>query len=398
MRDLRFCCGWILLNEERRIQTVREKTQIVRGDGPEPTTGSISVPIYRAATYIHNTLEYDKDSFYYSRCDIPTRRALEKQVAVLEHGADALAVTSGLAAFTSVLKLFDPGDRVIVSSDLYGGSYRLCTQIYERYGIHFDYVDTWDIEAVRKAVRKETKAIFVETPSNPALRVTDLRAVSEIAREQEAYLIVDNTFMSPYFQKPIDHGADIVIHSATKYLGGHNDVLAGIIVTKTEELREKLYFYVMSEGNPLSPDDSWLTLRGMETLSVRLDRQQENAFALYKFLKTLQTVDSVIYPGDPNHQDHDIAKKQQSGFGGMLSFNIKDAGKAPEYFARFRIINQGGSLGGVQSLISIPNASLQVPIPEAQRRHTGVTDALFRLSVGIEDVEDLKEDLAQALR
>lgn len=375
----------------------RENTLIARGHGVFDSTGSISVPLYRSATYTHSSLEHEENGFYYSRCATPTRRALEKQVAALEHGADALAVTSGLAAMDVILRLFEPGDKVIVSGDIYGGSYRLFDQVYSRYGIIFDFVDTWNLDRVKEAVTENTKGFFIETPSNPMLRVTDIKAVSEIAGEIGATLIVDNTFLSPLFQKPLDLGADIVIHSATKFLAGHHDVLAGIIVTKTKEMWEKLSFYVMSVGNPLSADDSWLTIRGIETLSVRLQRQQENAGELVNFLKSLPAVKRVIYPGDEGHPDHEIAKKQQRGFGAMISFEVKDASKAPLYFEKFKIIYQAGSLGGVQSLVNLPNYSLQCPVPKELRDHTGVNDALFRLSVGIEDVEDLKKDLAQAL-
>lgn len=375
----------------------RENTLIAHGWKTADDTGCISPPVYRSATFVHDSLEHNDDFFYYARCDTPTRRYLEKQVASLEHGADALALASGLAAIDTVLKLFDPGDTIVVSADLYGGSYRLLQNIYSKYGLNFRFADTWDIDSVKEASDGPVKAYYIETPSNPMLRITDIKAVSEIAKEKGALLIVDNTFLSPLFQKPIDLGADIVIHSATKYLAGHNDVIAGIIVTKTKEMREKLYFYVYSTGNALSPDDSWLTMRGMETLSVRLMRQQENAAELARFLKTLPNVKRVIYPGDEEHPEHELAIRQQKGFGSMISFEVTDAAKAPSYFKKFRLIYQAGSLGGIQSLISIPNASLQCPIPEELRRHTGVTDALFRLSVGIEDVEDLKEDLAQAL-
>ena len=375
----------------------RENTLIARGGGVFDSTGSISVPVYRSATYTHNTLDYDPNAYYYSRCDTPTRRALEKQVAALEHGADALAVTSGLAALDIVMKLFSQGDKVLISSDLYGGSYRLFNEVYSKYGIVFEYADTWDLEDVKAKAKGGIKGIIVETPSNPMLRISDIRAISEIAKEEGALLIVDNTFLSPLFQKPIDLGADIVIHSATKYLAGHNDVLAGIIVTATKELREKLYFYVMSIGNALSPDDAWLTIRGIETLSVRLQRQQDNAKELFKFLKNHPAVEFVIYPGDPEHPEHDLAKRQQTGFGAMISFVVKDKDRTPEFFGKFKTIYQAGSLGGVQSLINLPNSSLQCPIPLEQRLHTGVSDGLFRLSVGIEDVEDLKDDILQAL-
>lgn len=378
---------------------LREKTRIARGAGPDPATGSLTAPVYRSATYIHE-IHYDEkvEGIYsYARCEAPTRRALEHEIAALEHGADALGVSSGMAAVSLVARLFLPGDHVIVSSDLYGGTYRLFTEVYGRYGIHFEYVDTWDLEAVRQAIRPQTKAIFVETPSNPCLHVSDIQAIARLAQKQKAYLIVDNTFLSPYFQKPLDLGADIVIHSATKYLAGHNDVLAGLIVTKTKELREELYFYLMCEGCNLSQDDAWLVLRGMQTLAVRMDRQQSNALELVDFLKQLPNVEKVIYPGDPSHPDYELMSRQASGYGGMITFYMRDAEMVPEYLKRFRVINHGGSLGGVQSLISQTGVALQRPIPEEQRLHTGVTDALMRLSVGIEDVEDLKEDLRQAL-
>lgn len=382
---------------EKSNLSFRENTIIARGGGIFDSTGSVSAPIYRSATYVHGTLVHQKDAFYYSRCDTPTRRALEKQAAVLEHGEDALAVTSGLAAIDIVIRLFEPGDRIIVSNDLYGGSYRLFEQVYSRYGLKFDYVDTWNTAEVVNAITGDTKGIFIETPSNPMLRVSDIRALSKIAKGIGALLIVDNTFLSPLLQKPIDLGADIVIHSATKFLAGHNDVLAGLIITATQEMRDKLEFYVMSVGNALSADDAWLTLRGIETLSVRLLRQQENAIELSRFLKTVPGVKKVWYPGDEEHPDHKLAERQQKGPGSMISFEVKDISKAPRYFEKFKMIYQAGSLGGVQSLISIPNASLQCPIPQAQRDHTGVNDGLFRLSVGIEDIEDLKNDLGQAL-
>lgn len=379
---------------------IREETRIARGAGPDREYGSLTVPIYRSATYIHPIHPDEKQEgvYTYARCEAPTRRALEHEIACLEHGADALGVSSGMAAISLVARLFVPGDHVIVSSDLYGGTYRLFTEVYGRYGIEFTYVDTWKIEEVKAAVKKNTKAVFIETPTNPCLHVTDLGAVSDIAKAQKALMIVDNTFLSPYFQKPLDLGADIVIHSATKYLAGHNDVLAGLIVTKTGELREKLYFYLMCEGCNLSQDDAWLVSRGMQTLAVRMEKQQKNAFILADFLETLPNVEKVIYTGNPNHPDYELSKKQTTGFGSMITFYMKDGSRMSEYLARFRIINHGGSLGGIQSLISRAGVTLQKPVPEEQRLRTGVTDNLLRLSVGIEDAEDLKEDLEQALR
>lgn len=378
----------------------REKTVIVRGEGPDRCTGSISTPIYRSATYIHAEIGEEPGKYYYARCETPTRNALEREVARLEGGKGALATSSGMAAISIVLKLFNPGDHILVSGDLYGGTYRLFQEVYGRYGLQFEFVPTWDLEILKGSIRKNTKAIFVETPSNPCMHVTDIQAVSEIARAAHALLIVDNTFLSPYFQKPITFGADIVIHSATKYLAGHNDVLAGVVVTATEELRQKLYFYLMSEGCTLSADDAWLVLRGIKTLSVRLDREEENALKIVDFLKHHPKVEKIYYPGDPDHPDYELSRKQTTGFGGMLSFDVKGIQEKEEvltFLKKFRIINVGGSLGGVESLITYPYLETQLPIPEEQKESVGVGRSMFRLSVGIEDVQDLIEDLDQAL-
>ena len=391
---------------------MRENTRLVRCTGPDPLTGSLSVPIYRSSTYHHAEQDYDPEKFYYSRCDTPTRRAFEKQLAALEQGVDAVATTSGMSAIAVVLKLFNPGDHVIVSGDLYGGSYRLLTNVYKKYGIDFEFINTWDIETVRNSIRPNTKGLLIETPSNPAMHVTDIRGLADIVNEvnksrgvaadaapdsNRLFFAVDNTFLSPYFQKPLTLGADIVIQSATKHISGHNDVLAGAVIVKEKSLREFFYFYAMSEGNVLSADDSWLALRGLQTLSVRLDREQENAFAIVDFLKKHPAVESVIYTGDPDHPVYEPTKRQTTGFGSLISFYVKDAAKIPEILGRLKIINVAGSLGGTQSLITYPNAGIQLPIPKEQRESTGVTDNFLRLSVGIEDVKDLIEDLDQAL-
>ena len=408
------------------MSKMRENTRLARGSGPDPVTGSLSVPIYRSATYHHPEISYDPDKYYYSRCDTPTRRAFEKELAYLEHGEDAVATTSGMSAIALVLKLFGPGDHVIVTSDLYGGSYRLLTNLYARYGIEFQFINTWNLEDVKKSIKPNTKGFLIETPSNPAMHVTDIESISRLVREiniergietgkresgsadahpdinavlesKRAYLIVDNTLLSPYFQKPLTHGADIVVHSATKYIAGHNDVLAGAVVVKKKAIREFFYFFAMSEGGVLSADDSWLALRGLQTLSVRLDREQENAFEVVKFLKQNPAVEKVIYAGDPEHPDYELSKKQTTGFGALVSFYVKEPEKIPEILERLRVINVAGSLGGTQSLITYPSSGIQLPIPEEQRLETGVTDKLLRISIGIEDVRDLIDDLDQAL-
>lgn len=408
------------------MSKMRENTRLARGSGPDPITGGLSVPIYRSATYHHPEVSYDPDKYYYSRCDTPTRRAFETELAVLEHGADAVATTSGMSAIALVLKLLSPGDHVIVTSDLYGGSYRLLTNLYARYGIEFQFVNTWNLEDVKKSIKLNTKSFLIETPSNPAMHVTDIEALAELVSEinaergitvqtvdeenadahpdinkvlesKRAYLIVDNTLLSPYFQKPLTHGADIVIHSATKYIAGHNDVLAGAVVVKEKSLRDFFYFFAMSEGGVLSADDSWLALRGLQTLSVRLDREQENAFEVVEFLKKHPAVEKVLYAGDPEHPDYELSRKQTTGFGALISFYVKDPEKIPELLERLKIINVAGSLGGTQSLITYPAAGIQQPIPEEQRIETGVTDKLLRISIGLEDSRDLIEDLEYAL-
>lgn len=379
---------------------MRENTKIVRGEGPDRCTGSISMPVYRTATFIHPELGEEPGKYYYARCEEPTRNCLERKISMLEEGNGAIATSSGMAAISVVLKLFQAGDHIIVSGDLYGGSYRLFADVYARYGLEFSFVHTWDLAQVEAAVKDNTRAIFIETPSNPVMYVTDIEGCAEIAHRHGCLLIVDNTFLSPYFQKPIRYGADIVLHSATKYLGGHNDVLAGLVVAKTAELRQKLYYYLMCEGCNLSSDASWLVLRGIKTLGVRMDRTEKNAVEITKFLKTLPRVRKVYYVGDPEHPQYQLSLKQTTGFGGMISFDVEGV-DTPEdvirIFRKFQIINVGGSLGGVDSLITHPFLETQLPIPEEQKESVGVTRAMFRLSVGIEDVEDLKEDLAQAL-
>ena len=377
---------------------MHKNTRIIKGTDVDEATGCISVPIYRGVTYRHKSLEHKPENFAYARCDTPTLRALGRYMSSLDSGARAFATSSGMGAISVVLKLFGPGDHIIVTSDLYGGTYRYFEDYYRKYGFDFEYIDTSDIELVKRTVRDNTKAIFIETPSNPVMHVTDIKAMAEIAHEAGALLIVDNTFLTPYFQRPLELGADITVYSATKYLGGHNDILAGIIVASTAELGDRIYTIYMAEGNTLSSEEAWLLIRSLKTLSVRLDRQEKNALELAQFLKTLPEVEKVFYVGDPEHPDHELSKRQTDGFGAMISFYIKHSENVERYLTSLKVITFAESLGGVESLITYPFLTTQRPIPEEMKNAVGDTDRLIRLSVGIEDIEDLKEDLRQAFR
>lgn len=377
---------------------MREKTRMVHGyTGIDKATGAISFPIYQGVTFAHPALGETTKGFAYARADSPTRQELERTLALLEHGTRAWAFSSGMAAISIFIKLFEPGSHLIVSEDLYGGTYRLFTEIYGPYGFEFDYVDTSSLEAVKSAVKPNTKGIFIETPSNPMMHVTDIRAVSELIKGIGGIVAVDNTFLSPYYQKPLDFGADIVIHSATKYIGGHNDVLSGAIVVRDEKWIEPIFRLAMSEGGTLGPHDSWLLLRSLKTLSVRMDRQQENALRITEYLKKHPKVEAVHYVGDKEHPDYETTSKQTTGFGGMISFSLKSGEKVPEILKRFEVITFAESLGGVESLITYPMVQTHGAIPIEMREKLGVNDRLLRLSVGIEDVKDLLEDLEQAL-
>jgi len=389
--------GLLGIEQDCQVSRFRENTRLVRGyGGIDIETGSVTTPVYQSATFVHPGYE-QSTGFGYSRYGNPTRLELENTIAMLEHGIKAWAFSSGMAAISTMLKLFKPGDHILVSDDLYGGTYRLFTNVYGEYGLQFDYIDTTDTEEIKKNLKPNTKAIFVETPSNPMMKVTDLRAVSDLIKERKGLLIVDNTFLSPYFQKPIDFGADIVIHSGTKYIGGHNDILSGFIVVAHKNLIEPVFMLAMSEGGMLPPYDSWLTLRSLKTLGIRMERQQQNAFALMEVLKKHPKVEKVYYVGDPEHEKFEISKKQTTGFGGMISFRLKNADEIPEILNRFRLILFAESLGGVESLVTYPLMQTHGAIPEEMRNRLGVDKHLLRLSVGIEDSRDLVEDLLQAL-
>lgn len=377
---------------------MRKETQVVRGyNCIDKNTGSISFPIYQSATFRHPGLN-ESTGYDYSRTQNPTREELEKTIAKLENGSDGLAFSTGMAAISAVLTLFNPGDSIIVSDDLYGGTYRIFEEIYKRYGIKAVYVDTQSIDNISQAADESTKAVFIETPSNPIMKVSDIKATADYAKSNGLLTIVDNTFLTPYFQKPLDLGADIVVHSATKYLGGHNDTLAGLVVSKDSKIGESLRFIQNSIGSVLSPFDSWLILRGIKTLGVRLEAQQKNALEIANWLKNHSKIDEVYYVGLTDHPSYEISKRQASGFGSMISFTVKDSALIESVLQNLKLIFFAESLGGVESLITYPWTQTHADIPEEIRNRIGVNDKLLRLSVGIESALDLIEDLEQALR
>lgn len=357
--------------------------------------GAISFPIYQTATYAHPGV--GKSTGYdYSRLQNPTREQLEKVVASLEKGIDALALSSGMAAISLMMELFSPGDHIIVDADLYGGSIRLFRNVSEKNGITFTSIDCCR-ENVEEHIRENTKAIYIETPTNPMMHVTDIAALSETARRHNLLLIVDNTFLSPYFQNPLELGADIVVHSGTKYLGGHNDTLAGFLVTGREDISERFRFLIKTTGAGLAPFDSWLILRGIKTLGIRMDRAQENALRIAAWLKGQSGVTEVLYPGLPEHPGYEIMKRQARGFGAMLTFQVESKELALSILENVRLIRYAESLGGVETLITYPTTQTHADVPEEIRLKNGITDCTLRLSVGIEDAEDLIEDLAATL-
>ncbi|RHV34385.1 PLP-dependent transferase [Coprococcus sp. OM04-5BH] len=360
-------------------------------EGKTDNYGALTFPIYQTATYAHPAVG-QSTGYDYSRLQNPTREHLEKVVASLEGGIDALALSTGIAAITLMMELFKPGDHLIVESDLYGGSIRLFNNVSEKNGIEFSRVACSN-EDVESHVKDNTKAIYIETPTNPMMNVTDIGALAGIAKKHGLLLIVDNTFLSPYFQNPLKLGADIVIHSGTKYLGGHNDTLAGFIVTNNEEISEKLRFLIKTTGAGLSPFDSFLLERGIKTLGIRMERAQENAFALAEWLKKQDVVTKVIYPGLPEHPGHEIMKKQARGFGAMITFDLDTKEHAIALLEKVRMIKFAESLGGVETLITYPTTQTHADVPVEIREKNGITDSTLRLSVGIEDSKDLIAEL-----
>ncbi|UJH90281.1 cystathionine gamma-synthase [Antarcticibacterium sp. 1MA-6-2] len=364
----------------------------------DPAYGSVMPPIYQTTTYSQTTPGGHK-GYEYSRSANPTRTALEKSIASIENGKYGLAFGSGLAAIDAVIKLFKPGDEIISTSDLYGGSYRLFTKIFEGMGIKFHFIGMQDAVKIEDHINENTKLIWVETPTNPMMNIIDIEATSKIAKEHQVLLAVDNTFATPYLQRPLELGADIVMHSATKYLGGHSDVVMGSLVVNDQRLAEKLYFIQNASGAICGPQDSFLVLRGIKTLHIRMQRHCENGEKVANFLRSHPKVGKVFWPGFEDHPNHQIAKKQMSGFGGMISFTTKEETleSAVKVVENLKVFTLAESLGGVESLAGHPASMTHASIPPEERAKTGVVDSLIRLSIGIEDDEDLIEDLKQAL-
>ena len=360
-------------------------------EGKTENYGAISYPIYQTATYAHPGVGMST-GYDYSRLQNPTREHLEKVVASLEGGIDALALSSGMAAISLLMECFEPGDHIIADSDLYGGCIRLFNNVTKKNGISITSIDCYK-EDIEKYITPSTKAVYIETPTNPMMNVTDIEAVSEITKKHGIYLIVDNTFLSPYFQNPLKLGADVVVHSGTKYLGGHNDTLAGFLVTNREDISEKLRFLIKTTGAGLAPLDSWLILRGIKTLGIRMERSEKNAQAIAEWLKGREKVTEVIYPGFKEHPGYEIMKKQARGFGAMLTFKVDSKDTALKILENVRMIKFAESLGGVESLITYPVTQTHADVPEEIRTRNGLTDTTLRMSVGIEDVRDLIDEL-----
>jgi len=366
------------------------------GQEPDPATGAIVAPIYQTSTYVQEELGKNK-GYDYARTAHPNRRALERCVAKLEGGQSAYVFSSGMAAIDSVFRLLRPGDHAILSQAVYGGVFRLTTQLLVQFGLEFSFVDTSCMEKIVQSLRPNTKMIYAETPTNPTMSITDIAAVAKLAREREFTLVVDNTFLSPYLQQPIALGAHIVVHSMTKYLNGHSDSVGGAVVLTRAEDAERIYFIQRSAGSGLAPMDCFLISRGIKTLAVRMERHDANGMAVAKFLESHTKVKRVIYPGLPSHPQHAIAKRQQRGFGAMLSFDLGSLDAARKLLNHVRLCSLAESLGGVETLISHPALMTHASMPPEVRQQIGITDGLVRLSVGIEDAEDLIADLDQAL-
>jgi cystathionine beta-lyase/cystathionine gamma-synthase len=366
------------------------------GQEPDSATGSIIPPIYCTSTYVQEALGKSK-GFDYSRTAHPNRRALERCVAKLEGGLTSFVFSSGMAGIDAVFRLLRPGDHVIVSQAVYGGVFRLTTQLLVHFGLQFDYVDTSDLEKIRCALKPDTRMIYVETPTNPTMLITDIAAVAALARERNLTLVVDNTFLSPYFQRPIELGAHIVVHSMTKYMNGHSDSVGGAIVLTRQEDADKIYFIQKSAGTGLAPLDCWLVARGLKTLAVRMEQHNRNGMAIATFLEKHPKVKRVLYPGLPSHAQYEVAKRQQRGFGAMISFDVGSLEAARRLLDNVKLCSLAESLGGVETLISHPALMTHASVPPEVRKQIGITDGLVRISVGIEDVEDVIADLDRAL-
>lgn len=376
---------------------MRKKTALIHGGiTTDAQTGAVSLPIFQASTFKQKSV--GDFTYEYGRTGNPTREGVESFIAAIEQGTHGFAFASGMAAIHAVMQLFEAGDHLLITDDVYGGTYRLMTKILAKNNIIVSFVDTADHAAIEAAITPATKAIFIETPTNPLLKVTDIRAVAKLAQQHNLTLIVDNTFSTPYWQNPLVLGADIVVHSATKYLGGHSDVVAGLVAVKDEQLAEQLHFIQNGAGAVLSPHDSWLLIRGMKTLGVRMEEIEHNANKLAAFLVAHPKVEKVYYPGLSSHKGHTIHEAQASGFGGIISFTVATEEQALAVLQRTKFFTLAESLGAVESLISLPAKMTHASIPHERRLVLGIEDGLIRISVGLEDIEDLIEDLTQALQ
>ncbi|MDF0720703.1 cystathionine gamma-synthase [Kaistella sp. PBT33-4] len=384
----------------KNSENMNFNTKVIHGGQQhEPITGSVNVPVFLTSTFAQSSPGVHS-GYEYSRAANPTRQALEDSLASIENGARGLAFGSGLAAIDCVLKLLNPGDEIIAVDDLYGGTYRMFTRLFDKYQLKFTFVNFDDVSKISDLITDKTKLIWVETPTNPLMKLVDIKAVTELVKGKDILVAVDNTFATPYLQRPIDLGADIVMHSATKYLGGHSDVIAGALIAKTEELGDKLHFIQFASGGILGPHDSYLVLRGIKTLALRMQRHSENGLAVARYLESHPAVDRVIYPGLESHPQYDLAKKQMKDFGGMVSFTFKSGKKedAVKFLENVKVFTLAESLGGVESLANHPTLMTHASIPADKRAELGITDDLVRLSVGIEDSEDLIADLERAFK
>ena len=376
---------------------MKKKTQLIHGGiAGDEKTGAVSVPIYQVSTYKQDGPGQHR-GYEYSRTGNPTRHALEELIKELEEGKRGFAFGSGMAAMTAVLMLFNAGDHVLMTDDVYGGSFRVITKVMNRFNIDVTFVDTSNLENITKEVKENTKALFIESPTNPLLKITDIEGAAKVAKANGLLTVVDNTFSTPYWQNPLTLGADIVLHSATKYIGGHSDVVAGLVVVNDDQLGEDLHFIQNSTGGILGPQDSWLLMRGIKTLGIRMEEHEENTAAIVDFLEAHEGVKKVYYPGLKQHPNHEIARKQARGFGGMVSFDVGSAEKAADVLKKVHYFTLAESLGAVESLISVPALMTHASIPAERRAELGITDGLIRISVGLEDAEDLIADLKQAL-
>ncbi len=369
------------------------------GQDPDPSTGAIMTPIYQTSTYVQSSPGKHK-GYEYARTQNPTRTALETNLAALENGKFARCYSSGMAATDTIMKLLKPGDEVVCTNDLYGGTYRLFTSVYAHYGIKFHFINMLDLQLVEKVVNEKTKMVWIETPTNPMLQIIDIKAVADIAKKHKAQTVVDNTFASPYLQNPLDLHADIVVHSITKYIAGHSDTVMGAVITNNPETHERLAYHQNAVGAVPGPTDCFLVLRGIKTLHLRMQRHCENGAAIANYLKSHTKVAKVHWPGFPDHKNHEVAAKQMKDFGGMVSFSLKEdkQEKAFKFLETVRVFSLAESLGGVESLAGHPATMTHASIPAEERKKSGITDSLIRLSVGVEDIEDLLEDLENALK